>query len=137
MPLGIDWKNQDKEIVLFGDVNYDFSDRTIDSDYNSMHLSNVYDLFSFKQSIQEPTRENLGSRTIIDHIATNFECNIGRHGVTWVSMSDHYLVYCIRKLTGALKRDHKIITVMKIFSEKDFLDDVPWVRVAQSSNDIN
>ena len=45
VPLGIDWKNQDKEIVLIGDINYDFSDRTIDSDYNSMHLSNVYDFF--------------------------------------------------------------------------------------------
>ena len=87
-----------------------------------MHLSNVYDLFSFKQLIQEPTLENLGSRTIIDHIATNFERNRGHHGVIRVSMSDHYLVYCIRKLNGALKRDHKIVTtrVMKRFSDKDF-----------------
>ena len=107
-----------------------------------MHLSNVYDLFSFKQLIQEPTRENLGSRTIIDHIATNVERNIGHHGVIRVSMSDHYLVYCIRKLNGALKRDHKFITnrVMKRFSEIDFIDDVakvPWEQVVQSSNDIN
>ena len=57
-------------------------------------------------------------------------------------MSDYYLVYCIRKLNGALKRDHKIIItrVMKTFSEKDFLDDVakvPLEQVVQSSNDIN
>ena len=57
-------------------------------------------------------------------------------------MSDNYLVYCIRKLNGALKRDHKVITtrVMKRFSEKDFLDDVakiPREQVGQSSNDIN
>ena len=56
--------------------------------------------------------------------------------------SDHYLVYCIRKLKGALKRDHKVITtrVMKRFSEIDFLDEVakvPWEQVVQSSNDIN
>ena len=72
-----------------------------------MLLSNVYDLFSFKQLTQEPTRENMGSRTIADHMATNFERNIGHHGVIRVSMSDHYLVYCIRKLNAALKRDHK------------------------------
>ena len=96
-----------------------------------MHLSNVYDLFSFKQLIQEPTLEDLGSRAIIDHIATNFERNIGYHGVIRVSMSAHCLVYCIRKLNRDLKRDHKIITTraMKRFLEKDFLDDVakiPW-----------
>ena len=134
--------SEQNEIILIGDTNCDFSDKAIDSDYNSMHLSNVYDLFSFKQLIQEPTRENLGSRTIIDHIATNVERNIGHHGVIRVSMSDHYLVYCIRKLNGALKRDHKVITtrVMKRFSEIDFLDDVakvPWEQVVQSSNDIN
>ena len=53
-----------------------------------------------------------------------------------------YLVYCIRKLNGSLKRDHKIITtrVMKKFSEKDFPDDVakvPWEQAVQSSIDIN
>ena len=107
-----------------------------------MHISNVYDLSSFKQLIQEPTRERLESRTIIDHIATNFERNIGHHGVIRVFMSDHYLVYCIRKLNGTLKREHKVVTtrVIERFSEKDFLDDVakvPWERVVQSSNDIN
>ena len=87
-----------------------------------MHISNVYDLSSFKQLIQEPTRARLESRTIIDHIATNFERNIGHHGVIRVFMSDHYLVYCIRKLNGTLKREHKVITtrVMKRFSEKIF-----------------
>ena len=76
---------EEKEIVLIGDTNYDFPDKAIDSDYNSMHLSNVYDLFSFKQLIQEPTWETLGSRTIADHMATNYERNIGHHGVIRVS----------------------------------------------------
>ena len=77
----------------------------MDSDFNSIHLLNVYDLF-FKQLIQEPTRESLGRRTIIDYIATNFKRNVTHHGVIRVSMRDHYLVYCIRKLNGSLKRDH-------------------------------
>ena len=85
-----------------------------------MHPSNGYDLSSFKQLILEPSRENLRSRTIIDHIATNFEHNFGHHGVIRVCLNDHYLVYCMRKLNGALKRDHKTIAtrVMKRFSEK-------------------
>ena len=108
-----------------------------------MHLSNGYDLF-FVQAIN--SRANSGKSgektTIIDHISNNFEGNIGHHGVIGVSMSDHYLVYCIRKLNGSLQRDHKIITtrVMRRFSGKDFLDDVakvPWEQVVQSSIDIN
>ena len=133
---------EDKEVILIGDTSCHFSDRVIDSDYNSIHLSNFYDLFPFMQLIQEPTRESLGSKTIIDHIATNIERNIIHHGVIRIPRSDHYLIYCIRKLNGFLKRDHKIITtrVMKRFSEKDFLDDVakvPWEQLVQSSNDIN
>ena len=113
---------EDKEIILIGDTNCDFSDRAIDSDFYSINLLNICDLFSFKQPILEPTRESLGNKIIFDHIATNFQRNIIHHGVIRVSMSDHYLVYYIRKLSGSLKRGHKIITtrVMKRFSEKIF-----------------
>ena len=102
-----------------------------------MHLSKVYDLF-----YSGDNSGKFGEQIAIDRIATNFERKIGHHGVIRVSMSDQHLVYCIRKLNRALKRDHKIITttVMKRFSEEDFLDDVakvPWEQVVQSSYDIN
>ena len=62
-------------------------------------MSEVYDLFSFKQLIQEPTRVSLTTSTLIDHIATTSPDNIVDSGVLQVSMSDH-LVYCLRKLHG-------------------------------------
>ena len=83
---------EDKEVILIEITNCDFWDKAIDSDFNSIHPLNVYDLFSFKQLIQEPTRECLGCRTMINHIAANFERNIFHHGVIKVSLSDHYLV---------------------------------------------
>ena len=57
-------------------------------------------------------------------------------------MSDHYLVYCIRKFSGSLKCNHKIIKTrtVKSISQRDFLDDVakaPSEQVVRSSNDIN
>ena len=41
-------------------------------------------------------------------------------------MSDHYLVYCLRKVNGARRKDHKVIKPksMKIFDETAFLADV-------------
>ena len=123
------WEVNYITFILIGDGNCDFSDRAIDSDFNSIHLFHVYDLFSFKQLIHEPTQARLGSRAIVDHIATSFERNIIHHGVIRVSMSDHYLVYCIRKLNGSLKRDHRIIPnrVTKRFLQKHFLHDVAKV----------
>ena len=37
-----------KEVILIGDTNCDFSDRVIDSDFNSIHLLNIYGLFFFQ-----------------------------------------------------------------------------------------
>ena len=133
---------EDKKIILVGDTNCGFSDRGIESDNSAMHLSNFYDVFSFKQILKEPTRVSLGSRTIVDHVATNFELNIINYGVIRVSVSDHYLVYCLRRFNGSLKRDHKFINTrtMTRFSHKECLDDVAkasWEQVVRSSKDIN
>ena len=67
------------------------------------------DLFSFKQFIQEPTRVSLTTSSLIDHISTTCPNNIVDSVVLQVSMSDHYLVYCLRKLNGARRKDHKVI----------------------------
>ena len=40
--------------------------------------------------------------------------NIIESGVYEVGMSDHYMVYCIRKFNGAVERDHKIIKTRKM-----------------------
>ena len=37
---------------------------------NCRHISNLYDLFSLKQIINEPTRVALTTSTLIDHIST-------------------------------------------------------------------
>ena len=44
-------------------------------------------------------------------------------------MSDHYLVYCLRKLNGARRKDHKVIKTrsMKNFDETAFLADVSLI----------
>ena len=57
-------------------------------------------------------------------------------------MSDHYLLYCLRKFSGAHRKDYKVIKTksMKNFDETAFLADVSqinWDRVVSRHVDIN
>ena len=62
-----------------------------------MHILEFYDLFGFKQLIETGTRESLLSSTLLDHTATTNMANIVTSGVYETSISDHHLVYCVRK----------------------------------------
>ena len=55
------------------------------------HTSDVNDLFSFKQLIQEHTRVSLTTSSFIDHIATTCPNNIVDSGVLQF-MSDHIII---------------------------------------------
>ena len=52
--------------------------------------------------------------------------NILKCGVYQVSLSDHYLVYCVRKFNGAVAKGHKVIKTrkMKTCNEEAFRADV-------------
>ena len=97
------------EIILLGDTNCDFASKPTEqlSDINAKHPLGIYDLFSFTQLIEEPTRVTLETATLIDHIATTCPNNVLESGVLKISMSDHFMVYCIRKLNGSFERTIK------------------------------
>ena len=84
-----------KEIILLGDTNCDLTPKQAEQpiDNNSKHMLDPYELFSFKQLVDEPTRVTPTTSSIIDHIATTCARNIVKSGVHEVSMSDHYMVY--------------------------------------------
>ena len=52
--------NENEEIILFGDKNCDLTKRIENQavENPARHMSEVYDLFSLKHLIQEPTRVN-------------------------------------------------------------------------------
>ena len=81
-----------------------------------------------------PTRASVTNSSIIDHIVTTCARNISNCGVHRVSISDHYMVFCVRKFEGASQKDRKIITTraMKHFDESAFLADV-----SSETDDIN
>ena len=80
--------------------------------------------------------------TPIDHIATSHINNIVFSGVLEISLSDHYLVYCVRKFRGALKTKHKVVTTRQTrkFNESAFLQDlalIDWSLILQNGTDLN
>ena len=63
-------------------------------------------------------------------------------GVLEVSVSDHFMVYRIRKFNRAVEKDHKQIKTqsMRNFKYDDFLSDVSgicWEHMFQQTDDIN
>ena len=97
-----------------------------------------YDTFGLKQLISEPTRVTANSSTIIDHIATSDPRNVVESGVLQTGISDHYVVYVVRKYFGSLKAQHKMITTrqMKNFDQELFFKDltsVDWQAIVSDS----
>ena len=135
---------EDKELILLGDTNCDLIPKCVEQpiDNETKHLLSLYELFNFEQLINEPTRVTLNTSTIIDHIATTCARNILKSGVHEISLSDHFLVYCIRKFNGAVNKGHKMIKTrkMKNFNEEAFLADVSgisWEQMLTATDDID
>ena len=107
---------EDKEIILLGDTNCNVGAPQDDHDIPpcTKRIVEFYDTFGLQQLISEPTRETASSSTIIDHIATNDPRNVVESGVLQTCISDHYVVYVVRKYFGSLKPQHKMITTRQM-----------------------
>ena len=111
-------------------------------DNNANHISSLYELFSFKQLIEEPTRVTLDNATVIDHVATTCPRNIIKSGVHEVSLSDHCMAYSIPKFNGAVEKGNKTIKTRKIksFNEEAFLanfSEICWEQMLIETDDVN
>ncbi len=125
--------NEDKELILIGDLNCDVS-KTI-PDPHTCKLQFLCSLYQIDQLIKESTRLTPKSATLIDLILTNRPENISRSGVIHLGISDHSLVYAVRKFTLPKGRQKiRQVRNFKNFVENDFIRDVsqlPWEVVYQ------
>ena len=127
-------------MILMGDTNCDLSSGSPDS--NSRCTQNLYQLFSFKQLIDEPTRVTLTSSTLIDHIATTSIDYILESGVHKVSLSDHCMMFCKRKVNAVVVGGHTLVKSrsMKHCNEESFLADIShffWDELVYRTDDTN
>ena len=130
-------------MIRTGDTNCDLSKEItyLSLAENSRHIRNLYDPFSQKQIINEPTRVTLTTSTLIDHISMSCIYNILESRVHKISMSDHYIVFCKRKLNAGLGGHKMVVTRnMKYFNESAFLADISsidWELLVNKTDDVN
>ena len=80
--------------------------------------------------INEPTRITQSSRTLLDVVLTNYPDRITSSGVIHLGISDHSLIYCVRKINSQPKFGHKKIKYRdtKSFDTKKFVDCLKQVQ---------
>ena len=92
---------------------------------NRAKLAEIFDIYGLEQLINEPTRIAAKSSTLIDLCITSAPTNVVNSGVMHLSISDHSVVYMIRK--AHYVRDgvrHVEARTMKNFSSENFLRDL-------------
>ena len=88
-------ETHDLETNIIGDFNYDISANP--QNYQIKNFLELCNLYKYSQLIQVPTRVTASSSTLIDLFLTNNPCKFSHHGVSHILISDHSLIYAIRK----------------------------------------
>ena len=80
--------------------------------------------FGLNQLIENPTRSTLQTAPLIDHILTNSKAKVSHYGVIYNGISNHGLIYCIRKTKTVKTGKHETtsITSYKHYFNKSFLE---------------
>ena len=114
--------------------------RSVTNDARNYHQ--FCTMFGLKQIIKSPTRITCRNTSLIDHILASIPSRVSQHGVINVSVSDHQLIYCTRKInkikTGGV---HKHITFRSfkkytVDAYKDALKKVNFPNY-EPFNDVN
>ena len=88
-------------------------------------IKSLYELYQLSQLIQEATRITMTSSTLIDHIVTNTPEKVSDSGVIHTGISDHSLIFAIRKISVVRKAGKTVeIINLKKFDAQKFVDDL-------------
>ena len=111
------------DYFLLGDLNVDLIPTTESPGRHRLReILNIYDV---EQLTDEPTRVTATSSTLIDLCLTNTPADIVKSGVIHLSISDHSLVYMIRKAHYIQEGPRTVNTrTMKNFNRESFLNDL-------------
>ena len=97
------------DVVILGDLNADMMASSKLPKRDKQELLNFSRAYNFTQLIKEPTHITVTSRTMIDLIFANNEHRIVKSGVVPVTLSDHFLVFCIIKAGITTKAKPRIL----------------------------
>ena len=134
--------DENKEMYLLGDLNCDMLKKEALQNTSTKKLNSLYELYQLFQLIEEPTRITMKSSSLIDHIVTNTPEKICHSGVIHTGISDHSMIFAIRKIRIIEKKENNTVEMrnMKKFDKGRFLDELltqHWEYVYFFGNDPN
>ena len=122
------------DVIIMGDFNIN-----LNKPHNKW--STVVNQLNLLQLIQQPTRVQANSQSLIDHIYVTKPMNISQHGTYDIGLSDHHMIHVTRKLgtkTLSPKPRHKICYLdWNHFSAVEFqnsLNDIHWDNMYLTSS---
>jgi hypothetical protein len=112
-------------MYVLGDLNCDMLKTDKDSNTPTKKIKSLYELYQLSQLIDEATRITMTTISLIDHIVTNTPEKISDSGVIHTGISDHSLVFAIRKISVVRKQENTVeIRNMKNFDEEKFVTEL-------------
>ena len=100
--------NENKEMYILGDLNCNMLKTNNDSNIPTKKIKSLYELYQLTQLIDEATRITPTTTSLIDHIVTNMPEKISDSGVIHTGISDHSLVFAIRKSSIVAKQENTL-----------------------------
>ena len=115
------------EYHLSGDINTDLLPG-VTCPQNTLKASKLKNIYGLSQLITEPTRITLNSETLIDLCITNCPEKITTSGVIHLGISDHPIVYMMRKTRCDRSGPQTIeFRNFKDFNKESFLNDLELI----------
>ena len=114
-----------QEVYILGDFNIN----VLENSNLAKSYKEICSLHGLKQIIESFTRITEKTSTLIDHILTNATENVSQYGVLEIALSDHYAIYCTRKVLKQKYHKHNYITIRSL---KKLLKN-PFIRKIRSS----
>ncbi|RUA05885.1 MAG: hypothetical protein DSY43_03475, partial [Gammaproteobacteria bacterium] len=127
--------DENKEQYILGDLNCCMLKKSR-PDQPTKSLKAIYETYQLSQLITEATRITDRSSSLIDHFVTSSTEKINLSGVIHTGISDHSLIYGIRKINPFRNTRDKAKTIevrnMKRFNQQHFINDLlarPWEQI--------
>ena len=106
---------EEKESIILGDFNYNVLE--INKIPHTSKPTSLYDEYQYTQLVKQPTRTTSSTKTLIDLLATTASHRIQSSGVCHLSISDHCLIYAVRRMM--IPRERPRITEIRNYKNFD------------------
>ena len=89
--------DENKEMYILGDLNCDMLKTNNDLSLPTKRIKSLYELYQLSQLIKQATRITMTTSSLIDDIVTNTPEKISDSGVIHTGISDHSIIFAIKK----------------------------------------